>query len=261
MAILLAAQPSAQPAATPLVQNVAVVPKPERRDVTPPELIPEIGKIGAQVGLVLSGSASPFHLNSGQDLAGFINLPLFAPKPLHGKISYEMRVGLSQASAKFRTTSNVAQVANLTALTALNPSKPAQNILDAVNGTGAAPFPVTALTETRMKLLQVIPLSLRYTVTALDRYRLPPYAVLGFGAYVTIHKQSPNNSGVRPEALLPADQVALIKQIFGAERHLSAARWWAANFPNHRNCNRAGCPSAPAILILAFIQEAASNFA
>lgn len=260
MAILLAAQPSAQPAATPLVQNVAVVPKPERRDVTPPELIPEIGKIGAQVGLVLSGSASPFHLNSGQDLAGFINLPLFAPKPLHGKISYEMRVGLSQASAKFRTTSNVAQVANLTALTALNPSKPAQNILDAVNGTGAAPFPVTALTETRMKLLQVIPLSLRYTVTALDRYRLRPYAVLGFGAYVTIHKQSPNNSGVRPEALLPADQVALIKQIFGGTS-LPAARWWAANFPNHRNCNRAGCPSAPAILTLAFIQEAASNFA
>ncbi len=211
MAILLASQPASEP----LVQNVAMLPKPEHRDVNPPELIPEIGKIGAQIGLILSGSANPFHLNNGQDAAGFIDLPLFEPKALHGKISYEIRVGLSQAATKFRTTSNVAQVANLTALTALNPSNPAQNLIDSVTGAGAAPFPVTGLTETRMKLLQVIPFSLRYTSTSLDRYRLRPYAVLGFGAFVTIHKQVPTNFGVRPDASLPADQVALINRIFG----------------------------------------------
>ncbi len=219
MAILLASQPSA----APLVQNVAVIPTPERRDVNPPELIPEIGKIGAQVGLVLSGSASPFRLNSGQDAAGFIDLPLFEPKALHGKISYEIRVGLSQAAAKFRTTSNVAQVANLTALTALTPSSPTQNLIDAVSGTGAAPFHVTSLTETRMKLLQVIPFSLRYTTTSFDRYRLRPYAVLGFGAFVTIHKQVPATTGMRSDSLLPADQVALIRQIFGGTAPFGSA--------------------------------------
>ncbi|MDQ6676362.1 MAG: hypothetical protein M3Z09_03600 [Acidobacteriota bacterium] len=208
------------PAQTPAehVQNVAASLSPlARGEVTPPELIPEIGKIGAEVGLVLSGSANPFHLNQGQDAAGYIDLPLFEPKALHGKLGYEIRVGLSQAKTRFQTTSNVAQVANLAALNALRPNTGAQNIIDSVQGTGAAPFPVTALTETRSKLLQVIPFALRYTATALDRYRLRPYAVLGFGTFVTIHNQQPIGTGVRPDAGLTPAELALINQVFGGK--------------------------------------------
>ena len=214
MAILLANQTPALNAA-PVPQMTPSVALPPKREVNPPELIPEIGNIGAQVGLVLSGSSNPFHLNNGQDAAGFIDLPMFEPKALHGKISYEIRIGLSQAKTKFRTTSNVAQVANLTALTVLNPTNPIQNVIDAVNGTGTAPFPVSQVTETRSKLLQVIPFSLRYTSTALDRFHLRPYAVLGFGMFVTIHNQSPSLTGVRLDSTLPADQLALVKQVFG----------------------------------------------
>jgi hypothetical protein len=186
------------------------------REKMPPELIPEIGKIGAEVGIQLNGASNPFHLNSGTDVAGFIDLPLFdKPDWLHGKISYEISIGLSQSKTSFSTTSNVAQVANLAVLNTLFPAGGAQNILDAVSGTGSAPFPVTALTETKMKLLHVVPFSFKYTTTALDRFRLRPYALIGFGTYVTIHSQSPSNYGVRPDANLPASVVALVNQVYG----------------------------------------------
>ena len=213
MAILMATQPTVPAITQAITQNVAIPPPP--REVTPPELIPEIGKIGAQVGVVLSGSTNPFHLNNGLDTAGFIDLPMFEPKALHGKISYEIRIGLSQAKTKFATTSNVAQIANLAALTAFNPGSSAHNLIDAVNGTGAAPFSVTAVTETRSKLLQVIPFSLRYTATGLDRFRLRPYAVLGFGAYVTLHNQTPTVALLRPDSMLSASQLALLRRAFG----------------------------------------------
>ncbi len=189
-----------------------------RREVMPPELIPEIGKIGAEVGLVLNGSANPFHLNAGQDAAGFIDLPLVdKPDWLHGKISYEILVGLSQSKTTFTTTSNVAQVANLTVLNALNPAGGLQNVTEAATGTGSAPFPVSATTTTQLKLLQVVPFALKYTSTALDRWRLRPYAVAGFGIYVTIHDQTPFNTGVRTDANLPPAILQLINQTFGGK--------------------------------------------
>jgi hypothetical protein len=198
--------PSTVPA---YVTNVA-------KDKMPPELIPEIGKIGAEVGITLNGASNPFHLNNGTDVAGFIDLPLFdKPDWLHGKISYEISIGLSQSKTSFSTTSNVAQVANLSVLNALFPNGGAQNILDAVTGTGTAPFPVTAVTETKAKLLQVVPFSFKYTTTALDRFRLRPYALIGFGAYVTIHSQSPMNTGVRTDANLPPSVIALVNQVYG----------------------------------------------
>ncbi len=200
------------------VQNVVAALNPRAKgEVTPPELIPEIGKIGAEVGLILSGSVNPFHLNRGQDATGYIDLPLFEPKALHGKLGYEISVGMSQAKTRFQTTSNVAQVANLVTLTALSPGTGAQNLADAIQGSGAAPFPVTALTETRSKVLQVVPFALRYTATALDRYRVRPYAVLGFGTFVTIHDQQPMNSGVRPDAALSPAVLALVNQVFGGK--------------------------------------------
>jgi opacity protein-like surface antigen len=183
---------------------------------TSPELLPEIGKVGAEVGMLFSGSLNPYHLGTGESAGGFIDLPLFdRPAWLHGKVSYEISIGLSRVKQTFTTTSNVAQVANLTVLNAVNPAGGLQNVLDSVSGTGAAPFPVTAPTTTTMKLLQVVPFSFKYTTTVLDRFRLRPYALLGFGAYVTIHEQSPTNIGVRTNANLPPAVLFLVESVYG----------------------------------------------
>jgi hypothetical protein len=195
----------------------------------PPELVPEIGKIGAEVGLLLGGSANPFKLDKGGFAGGFIDLPLFdRPSWLHGKISYEISVGLSQSKTVFNTTSNVAQVANLTVLNTLNPSGGLQNVSQALTGTGSAPFPVTTSTETRLRLLQVVPFAFKYTSTALDHWRLRPYGVLGFGTYVTIHDQNPARGnpptyGVRQDAQLPPAVLAAVNQFFGGQAPFGAA--------------------------------------
>jgi hypothetical protein len=202
--------PQPPPAATP-------------RYEPPPELVPEIGKIGAQVGLFLGGSGSPFRLDRGSFTGGFIDLPLVdRPRWLHGKISYEISVGMTQSQTTFPTTSNVAQVANLTVLNTLNPNGGLANITAAVTGTGPAPFPVTMSTVTRLRLLQVNPFGIKYTSTVLDRWRLRPYAVLGWGVYVTIHNQNPAKGtpatfGVRTDATLPPDVLAAVSQIFGGQ--------------------------------------------
>ena len=188
----------------------------------PPELLPEVGKIGAEVGLLLDGSTSPFRLSRGSTFGGFIDLPLYEPASLHGKISYEILIAMSTSKTTFSTTSNVAQVANLAVLTALNPTGGLQNVTAAVTGTGAAPFPVTSSTLTRMRLLEVVPFSFKYTSTLFDRWRLRPYGVVGFGTYVTIHSQnpalgSPSNNGVRQDADLPPAILATVNQIFGGQ--------------------------------------------
>ena len=102
----------------------------------PPELVPEIGKIGAQVGLLLGASGSPFRLGSGSLTGGYIDLPLIdRPAWLHGKLSYEISIGMTQSRTTFDTTSNVAQVANLAVLNTLNPTGGLANITAAVTGT------------------------------------------------------------------------------------------------------------------------------
>ncbi|MGH9661344.1 MAG: hypothetical protein ACRD96_22550 [Bryobacteraceae bacterium] len=186
----------------------------------PPELVPEIGKIGAEVGLLLSGSSSPFRLGRGTFAAGFIDLPLFESQRLRGKIGYEILVGQSQSHTTFSTTSNVAQVANLAVLTALNPAGGLNNVASAVTGTGPAPFPVTTSTLTRLRVLQVVPFALKYTSTALDRWRIRPYGVLGFGMFVTIHNQNPARGappsfGIRTDAALPPEVLAVVSQVYG----------------------------------------------
>jgi hypothetical protein len=188
----------------------------------PPELVPQIGKIGAEVGLLVSGATSPFKLNTGQFFAGFIDLPLFEPPRLHGKIAYEISVGMSQSRTTFPTTSNVAQVANLTVLNALNPNGGLANVTAAVTGTGPAPFPVKTSTLTRLRLLQVVPFAFKYTTTAFDRWRMRPYGLVGFGTYVTIHNQNPARGtpatfGVRPDANVPPDILAAVNSLFGGQ--------------------------------------------
>src|SRR5579872_1685307 len=60
---------AAEPLPPPGPPVAAVTPQqalPSRREYEPPpELVPEIGKIGAQVGVTLSRSLNPFQLNSG----------------------------------------------------------------------------------------------------------------------------------------------------------------------------------------------------
>ncbi len=188
----------------------------------PPELLPQIGKIGAEVGLLLAGSTSPFQLNSGKTFGGFIDLPLFEPAWIHGKLSYEISVAMSQSNTTFPVTSNVAQVANLTVLTAINPNGGVANVTAAVTGTGPAPFPVTVSALTRLRLLQVVPFSFKYTTTALDRWRIRPYGLVGLGTYVTIHSQNPARGnpptyGLRTDATLPPDLMTALQSLFGGQ--------------------------------------------
>jgi len=188
----------------------------------PPELVPQIGKIGAEVGILASAASSPFKLNGGKMLAGFIDLPLFEPRWMHGKIAYEIVVGMSQSQTTFPVTSNVAQVANLAVLNALNPTGGLQNVNAALTGTGAAPFPVTVSALTRLRELEVVPFAFKYTSTAFDRWRIRPYGLLGFGAYVTIHEQipargNPASYGLRTDAALPPDILAALQSAFGGQ--------------------------------------------
>ena len=195
---------------------------PVRREM-PPELIPEIGKVGAEVGLLVGGSSNPFALSNGMYAGGFIDLPLFdRPSWLHGKVSYEILVGMSQSQTTLKSTSNVAQVANLVVLDTLNPNGGLNNVVAAVSGTGPAPFPVTTTNVTRLRLLQVVPFAFKYTTTRFDRWRFRPYGVLGFGTYVTIHNQNPGRgptptNGVRSDANLPSAVLADVTTLFGGK--------------------------------------------
>jgi hypothetical protein len=189
----------------------------------PPELIPEIGKVGAEVGLLGGGSSNPFALSKGMYAGGFIDLPLFdQPSWLHGKVSYEILVGMSESQTTLKSTSNVAQVANLVILDTLNPTAGLNNVVAAVSGTGPAPFPVTTTNVTLLRLLQVVPFAFKYTTTRFDRWGLRPYGVLGFGTYVTIHNQNPGRgptptNGVRPDATLPPAVLAEVNDLFGGK--------------------------------------------
>ncbi len=219
----LGAPPVPAPEAEPQAQ-----PDQKSKFEMPPELVPEVGKIGAEVGLLLSGSLNPFKLNSGQFAGGYIDLPLIdRPAWLHGKLSYEISIGLSQSNTTFNTTSNVAQVANLAVLDTVYSARGLQNAQEAASGTGSAPFYTTMSTSTRLRLLQVVPFSIKYTSTVFDRVRLRPYFVLGFGTFVTIDSQNPARGtpptyGVRPDANLPPEVLTLLQQSFGGQAPFGA---------------------------------------
>jgi opacity protein-like surface antigen len=103
------------------------------------ELLPDIGRIGAQVGALGGASWNPYGLGRGIQAAGYIDLPLF--RFAGGKVSYEVLMAFSQARS--------------------------------------APFGVAAQQRTRMRLLQVSPFGLKYTLRKLDHVRLRPYAATG----------------------------------------------------------------------------------
>jgi hypothetical protein len=145
------------------------------------ELLPDIGLIGAQVGLAGGASWNPFGVGRGALAAGFIDLPV-ARAP-GGKLSYQILVGLSDAtSAPFRITDPIAYVANLAA---------GATRADAMAGPPAAPFPVRRDVRTQLRLLQVSPFGLKYTARRLGSERLRPYVGAGLDVAVTITRQDP----------------------------------------------------------------------
>jgi len=158
-------------------------PSSERRDGGPAvhELLPDIGRIGAQVGIMGGSSWNPYGVGRGIQLGGYADLPL-ARVP-GGKLSYEILIGLSDAeSDPFLLTDPIAYVANLA-----SGASPAA----ALAGPPQAPFPVRRLVRTRLRLLQVSPFGLKYTIKKLDHVRLRPYAAAGLDFAVAITRETP----------------------------------------------------------------------
>ena len=176
-AVLTRETESPQPAPLPAAAPAAAAPY---RSTYIRELLPEIGKIGAQIGLLAGGSFNPWKLDQGGFAGGYIDLPLKRIKG--GKLSYEILVGLSQSKSDFETTSQVAAVANLSA---------GASLADALAGAPSAPFPTKRMTRTRLRLLEVSPVLFKYSLTNLDKYRIRPYLVGGGGIFVTITNQNP----------------------------------------------------------------------
>jgi opacity protein-like surface antigen len=180
----------------------------------PQELLPNLGKIGASVNLLTGGHTGPFGLGSGSYLGGAVGLPLrLVPG---GRLSYEISIGYLRSKTSRPVTSNVAQVANLAVLTALNPAAGESNLAQALAGTGAAPFPVTSTAQWNLQMLEIDPFSLKYTFTKLDRYRIRPYALGGLGLFVTITNQAAP-IGVRPDANLSPELRQQLEALFGGQ--------------------------------------------
>jgi outer membrane protein with beta-barrel domain len=145
------------------------------------ELLPDIGLIGAQVGIAVGASWNPFEVGRGIQAAGYVDLPL--ARVGGGKLSYEILVGLSNArSEPFIITDQIAFVANLAA----GASREA-----ALAGPPEAPFPVRREVRTELRLLQVSPFGLKYTLRRLGSERLRPYVGAGLDFAVTITNQDP----------------------------------------------------------------------
>jgi hypothetical protein len=176
LAVLPAAAPAQEPSSPPPPAGGAGQRGPEVH-----ELLPDIGRIGAQAGVMLGASWNPYDVGQGIQAAGYIDLPL-ARAP-GGKLSYEIVIGLSHGESEpFTITNPLAYVANLAA--GASPG-------DAVAGPPAAPFPVRRPVKTRLRLLEVSPFGLKYTIRTLDHVRLRPYAAAGVDFTVVITEQDP----------------------------------------------------------------------
>jgi len=149
--------------------------------VAPHELLPDIGRIGSEVGILGGASWNPFGVGRGFHLGGFLTVPL--ARAAGGKLSYELFVSLSQATSDPLTiTDPIAYVANLAA---------GAGAKAALQGPPVAPFPVRRSVRTELHLLQVSPFGLRYTIRSLDHVRLRPYFGAGLDLVVVISKQRP----------------------------------------------------------------------
>ena len=151
---------------------------------TPRELLPAIGYIGAQVGFLLGGSQNPFKANNGFFTGGYIDLPL--KKVPGGKLSYEILVSLQRSTTRTPTTSAANVLVNAIANVELGTPPGLGNLF--------GPLPITSVVKERSTVLSVVPVEFKYTVTALDRLRVRPYAVVGLGTYVGLSSQNNTQS-------------------------------------------------------------------
>jgi opacity protein-like surface antigen len=144
------------------------------------ELLPDIGRIGAEVGVFGGYSSNPYDVGGGFVVGGLIDLPL--RRVPGGKLSYEILIGLSQATSEsFRATNSVALVANLAAGASLEA---------ALAGPPQAPFPVVRDVTLNLRLLQVSPFSLKWTfLPKSGRFR--PFLVVGGDILVVITRVDP----------------------------------------------------------------------
>lgn len=124
------------------------------------ELLPDIGRIGAEVGVLGGASWNPYEVGQGALVAGFIDLPL--TRVPGGKLSYEIFLALSLAR-----------------------SDPF--------GLGPPPgtFGPTRRITTKLRLLEVAPFSLKYTLTTWDASRLRPYLTAGADVLVAYTLEEP----------------------------------------------------------------------
>ena len=145
------------------------------------ELLPGIGRIGAQVGVFGGLSSNPYEVGRGYDLGGYIDLPL--AKAPGGKLSYEILISLSHGqSDPFTITNPLAYLANLAS---------GANRDAALAGPPRAPFPVRRQVRTRLRVLEVSPFAFKYTVTRFDEARIRPYVSVGLDFAVVISRQDP----------------------------------------------------------------------
>lgn len=184
------------------------------------ELLPSLGKIGAVAFLDSGSNSGPFTLKRGSYFGGGLSLPLAIVRG--GRMNYEVSIGLAQNSRRLPITSSVAQLINLTVLDTVYPNGGAANIQQAFSGTGSAPFAVAVPAEWRAQTLQIVPLAARYDLTHWDRLHFRPYLATGLGAYVTISNQV-TTGGIRQNANLPANVLALLQSLFANNSPLSGA--------------------------------------
>jgi hypothetical protein len=145
------------------------------------ELLPDIGKIGAEVAVFGGPSWNPYEVGPGIELGGYIDLPL--RRVPGGKLSYEIFAGLSLArSDAFTLTDTLAYQLNL-----IRGELPQEAL--------AGPLPVMRSVETRLRLLHLSPFSLKWTFTGLDRSHVRPYLAAGADVLVTLTQQDPVDGG------------------------------------------------------------------
>jgi len=144
------------------------------------ELLPDIGRIGSQVGFWGGASFSPYEAGTGYEVGGYIDLPLFrAPG---GRVSYEILLGFSESDSEpFTATNPIAFVANLAA-----GASPAA----ALAGPPAAPFPVRREVTLNLRLIQISPFSLKWTFTGAGT-RFRPFLAAGGDFIVVITRVDP----------------------------------------------------------------------
>ena len=145
------------------------------------ELLPDIGKIGAEVAVFGGASWNPYGVGQGVELGGYINLPL--RRVPGGKLSYEIFAGLSLATSDpLVLTDTLAYQLNLA-----RGESPEEAL--------AGPLPVTRTVETRLRVLHLSPFALKYALTGLDHAHVRPYLSAGADVLVTITRQDPVDGG------------------------------------------------------------------